>query len=149
MELKKTLEKCMQICSQREYCIFDIENKLQKWEIDKKDQQKIIDTLVLEKFIDHERYVPAFINDKFKFNHWGKIKIRYYLKQKHIDSQIINIYLAQIDDDLYLKTIKNEIKNKRQTAKGKDDFEKNQKVARYVISKGFEPDKVFQLLKLN
>ncbi len=139
----------MQICSQREYCIFDIENKLQKWEIDKKDQQKIIDTLVLEKFIDHERYVPAFINDKFKFNHWGKIKIRYYLKQKHIDSQIINIYLAQIDDDLYLKTIKNEIKNKRQTAKGKDDFEKNQKVARYVISKGFEPDKVFQLLKLN
>jgi regulatory protein len=149
MELKKTLEKCMQICSQREYCIFDIENKLQKWEIDKKDQQKIIDTLVLEKFIDHERYVPAFINDKFKFNHWGKIKIRYYLKQKHIDSQIINIYLAQIDDDLYLKTIKNEIKNKRQTAKGKDDFEKNQKVARYVISKGFDPDKVFQLLKLN
>jgi len=149
MEPKKALEKCMNICSQREYCVFDIEAKLRKWEIDENSQHKIIDTLLAEKFLDHDRYVPAFINDKFKFNHWGKIKVRYYLKQKQINEQIITKYLNQIDDNLYEKTIKREIAKRRKSAKGKTNFEKDQKVARYLISKGFEPSTVFEILKLD
>ncbi len=148
MEYKKALDKCMGICSQREYCIFDIEEKLMKWEVSMSEHQKIVKVLIDERFIDHDRYVPAFINDKFTFNHWGKIKIRYYLKQKRIEESIIKKYLNTIDEDTYDLTIRNEIEKKRRSVKGNSPFEINQKIAKYVISKGFEPNKVFEILKL-
>jgi len=148
MELKKALEKCMYFCSQREYCIFDIEEKLTNWEVDKSQHQEIIKTLVNEKFIDHYRYVKAFVSDKFIFNHWGKIKIRYHLKQKRIDDATIKKFLDEIDILAYEKVIIEEIGKKRRSVKGASDFDKKQKIARYVISKGFEPNKVFEMLKL-
>lgn len=148
MEFKKAIEKCMYICSQREYCINDIEVKLMKWEVNPSDREKIISHLLSEKFIDHIRYVTAFVNDKFNFNHWGKIKIRYHLKQKRIEEKTINNSLDLIDDTKYDKVILKEINKKRRSATGKNDFEKNQKTARYVISKGFEPYKVFKILNM-
>ena len=63
-----------------------------------------------EKFIDDERYVRAYVSDKFKFNKWGKTKIRYYLKGKGLSDKTINIGLEVIDDEQYkialIKTMK-------------------------------------------
>ena len=149
MEFNKALNKCMFICSKREYCAFDIEEKLIKWLVSKSDQIKIIDELIENKYIDNERYTSAFVNDKFVFNHWGKIKIKYHLKQKRIDGEIINRYIDKINNSDYEQTILNEINKKQKTVNGKNEFEKNQKVARYVISKGFEPQKVFEILQID
>lgn len=146
MNFNKALSKCMYICSQREYCVYDIETKLTKWEVLVDDKNKVIDTLLDDKYIDHDRYVPAFINDKFTFNRWGKVKIKYYLKQKRIDDSIINKFISTIDELAYEKVLVDEINKKRKSIKGEDKFEINQKVARYVISKGFEPEKVFEKL---
>jgi len=149
MDFKKALNKCMYTCSKREYCAFDVEEKLRKWEVSEADQIKIIDELIKEKYIDNNRYVSAFVNDKFVFNHWGKIKIKYHLKQKRIDEKIINKYIDSINYSDYEKTILEEIKKKKKTVTGKNEFEKTQKVARFVISKGFEPQKVFDFLQID
>ena len=148
MELKKALDKCMYICSQREYCIHDIEEKLAKWEVNVNVHQEIIKTLLAEKYIDHKRYVPAFINDKFTFNHWGKIKIRYHLKQKRIEDALIKTYLDAIDNSSYNEVIQEEINKKKRLVKGTNEFDKKQKIARYIISKGFEPNIVFEIMKM-
>jgi regulatory protein len=148
MELKKALDKCMYICSQREYCIHDIEEKLTKWEVNIIVHQEIIKTLLAEKYIDHKRYVPAFINDKFTFNHWGKIKIRYHLKQKRIEDALIKTYLDAIDNQSYNEVIQEEINKKKRMVKGANEFDRKQKIARYVISKGFEPNIVFEKMKM-
>jgi regulatory protein len=148
MELKKALDKCMYICSQREYCIHDIEEKLTKWEVNVSVYQEIIKTLLAEKYIDHKRYVPAFINDKFTFNHWGKIKIRYHLKQKRIEDALIKTCLDAIDNQSYNEVIQEEINKKKRLVKGANEFDKKQKIARYVISKGFEPNIVFEIMKM-
>ena len=149
MDFKKALNKCMYTCSKREYCVIDIKKKLIKWEVSESDQIKIINNLIKEKYIDENRYVLAFVNDKFAFNHWGKIKIKYHLKQKRIDKEIINKYIDKINHSDYEQTILEEIKKKKKTVTGKNEFEKNQKVARFVISKGFEPQKVFDFLQID
>lgn len=38
--------------------------------------------LETESYIDEARYARAFVNDKFRFDHWGRIKIRYALRQR-------------------------------------------------------------------
>ena len=149
MDYKKALNKCMLICSQREYCINDIEEKLLKWGVLENNWQKVIKYLVTEKYIDHSRYVPAFVNDKFTYNHWGKIKIRHHLKQKKINELTIDEFINIIDSETYKQVIQDEINKKKHSVNGKNNFEKNQKIARYLISKGFEPNMVFDILKLN
>ena len=34
-----------------------------------------------EKYIDESRFAKAYVNDKYKFNKWGRIKIRFELSK--------------------------------------------------------------------
>jgi len=76
------LKKAMALCAGREYCRSDIRQKLSTWSIDATDAEKIISKLVIEKFIDEERYCTAFVRDKFRYNKWGRVKIASALKMK-------------------------------------------------------------------
>lgn len=148
MKFEQALSKCMDLCSRREYCAFDIREKIKKWEISPEDADQIIKRLFEEKFLDHERYCRAFVNDKFCFNHWGKVKITYYLKQKQIEASYIHDALNEIDLDKYQGVIREEIKKKQSRVKAKNDFEKKAKIAQSLIAKGFEPGLVFEALKM-
>src|SRR3989339_188593 len=147
MEYKQLLAKCMDLCSRREYCQSDIDQKLRIWEVPQATIAKILKVLSEEKFIDHTRFVRAFVNDKLLFNHWGRIKIRYHLVHHRIEKEIIEEGLDNIDEEKYLQIIKDEIVKKRKATPRGIEFERNQKIARTVISKGFEPELVFKLLK--
>lgn len=146
MDENKLLAKCMSICSRGEKCIYDIQQKLLKWEADEDVIEAIISKLIAEKFIDEERYVRAFVNDKFKFNHWGRKKIKYNLLQKSVPTPLIDSQLEQISQSDYMQVIKDEIKNKLPKVKGNTAYERNAKVVNYMASKGFEAGLVFQLL---
>lgn len=147
MNFQQALTKCMDVCSRREYCSYDLMEKLRRWELHESDTEKIIEQLKKDRFINHERYCKAFVSDKIQFNHWGKIKIAYYLKQKQLEPKIIKEALEAIDDTLYKEIIIGEIAKKQKTVKAKNDFERQGKIAQSVIAKGFEPNLVFDLMK--
>lgn len=136
----------MQLCSKKECCRYDILHKLKLWKIDEEDTEKIIQKLEKEKFIDETRYTKAFVNDKLKFNHWGKIKIKYHLKQKNIAESTIKTGLDIIAIDEYKKILTNEMEKKWKMVRAKSVFEKKQKVLSYLSSKGFEIDLIMDLL---
>lgn len=146
MEPKTALIKAMKLCSQREYCTQDILDKLSKWEVLPTEHQAIINQLINHKFIDHKRYTEAFINDKIKFNHWGKIKINYYLKKKQIDNKIVIDCLSKFNPALYIEIATEEIKKKWRKTQAKSNYELKNKVAKYIINKGFEPNLVFDII---
>ena len=146
MDEKTALNKTMQLCSRREYCSQDILDKLQRWEVPEEKQLQIITSLIENKFIDHTRFTEAFINDKIKFNHWGKIKVRYYLKHKSIEKQTIDTCLQKFDETIYQKIATEEIEKKWRKTKAKSNYEHKNKVAKSVINKGFEPNLVFDII---
>jgi regulatory protein len=89
-ELFKTaLSKAMALCSRREYCSDDIRAKLNSWGIGENDTEKIISALVTENFINEKRYSEAFVKDRFRYNKWGKVKIRANLRLKKIPAEIL------------------------------------------------------------
>lgn len=149
MDKKKALNKVMELCSKKEVSEYDVRLKLKKWEVPEHHENEIIKQLEQENFIDEERYANAYVNDKFRFNHWGKIKIKMYLKHKQVGEQAINQALEGIDEELYFSTIKTEIAKKQRTVKGKNAFDTKNKIAKYAISKGFEPNLVFAALNEN
>ena len=146
LQFKKALTKAMQICSQRELCISDVETKLESWGVAKIDAQKISDTLLKENFINEERYAKAFVNDKFKYNKWGKIKIASHLKAKRISSATINLAIDSIDNDQYVSAIETLLKSHKKSVKAKNNYELKAKLIRFGLSRGFESSLLYEIL---
>ena len=99
---------------------------------------RILDRLESEKFIDDERFCRAFVNDKFRFAKWGKMKIAQGLYMKKIPSDVAWRYLNEIDEEEYLSILRDLLASKRKSIHAKDDYELNGKLMRFAVSRGFE-----------
>jgi regulatory protein len=142
----KLLKQMAAFCSRSEKCEFDVREKLKKTEINLDRIDELVNYLKETKYIDNERYAGFFANDKFKFNKWGKQKIRIYLKQKQIESKFIEIALKSIDSKEYIKTLKAVIEKKRHLTKENDKYKLKEKLIRNALSKGFEMELIYKLL---
>jgi regulatory protein len=108
--------------------------------------EEIIAKLKTEKFLDDERYVKAYVSDKFRLNKWGKIKIRHYLKAKGLSDGLIETGLKEIDDDQYKKVLIAIIKEKSRKVKTTNKYEKTGQIIRFAQSRGFEPEIIHRYL---
>lgn len=143
---KTALAKAMSLCSQREYCIDDIRTKLHSWSVGEADAGRIISTLIHENFLNEKRYAEAFVKDKFRYNKWGKVKIRASLRMKKIPGDIINLALDSIDNELYRKAIEELLLVHRRSVKAKNQYDLKGKLLRYGLSKGFESGLLYDIL---
>ena len=125
------------VCAQAEHCEQEMRDKLKRWEIDNAAQDRIIDRLVKERYIDNERYARAFVKDKIRYNKWGRRKVQQALWMKRIDDDIQQRVLDEIDDKEYLDILKPMLKQKRKSIKAGSDYELNQKLVRFALSRGF------------
>ncbi len=144
--VNETYSKMAQLCSRSEQCSNDIRKKIVAYEIMDELVEEIISKLKAEKFIDDERYVRAYVSDKFKFNKWGKTKIRYYLKGKGLSDNTISKGLEVIDDEQYKKVLIKTMKEKARKVIGKTKFEKTGQIIRFAQSRGFEPEIIHRYL---
>ncbi|MCE4566332.1 RecX family transcriptional regulator [Maribellus sp. CM-23] len=144
--IKQAYSKMAQLCSRSEQCSADIRKKIMAYEIVDEIVDEIISKLIEEKFIDDERYVRAYVNDKFKINKWGKVKMRHYLLAKGLSDEVIQRGLENIDEEKYKTLLIKTMKAKAKTLKKKSRFEKMGQVIRYTQSRGFEPELIHRHL---
>jgi regulatory protein len=135
--IARALEKLREICSRQEKCPAEVRVLLKRWDINQEHHQEIIGKLISERFIDEHRYASAFVRDKTRFDHWGRIKIRYFLQQKGIAKSASDKAIGEIDQDEYRKMVGKELAKKRKSLKGspRDIWAK---LARYGSSRGYE-----------
>jgi len=135
-------------CSSQERAIFDVFLKLRNAPLSSDDKEYIVEKLKKEGFIDESRFAKAFANDKFNLNHWGKIKIAYSLKMKRVDSQAIDEALEQIDQERYSQLVATLAKRKHgEIGADLSRTDRSNKVARFLLQRGFEPDLVWKTLR--
>lgn len=138
-DIKELLQKTRNLCSKAEKCSYDIVNYLQKRDLDYSEIQKIVSTLIEETYIDESRYALHFTNDKYKFNKWGRVKIKYNLRQKGINDKDIENAFLEIDNIEYRKILEDLIIKKNRTiSKDLDEYTVKTKILRYATTKGFE-----------
>ncbi len=141
------LARAQHLCSTREYCTGDIAAKLEQWgEKDEKVIGKIINRLTEENFINDERYSRAYASDHFRYQKWGKIKIKSGLKIKKIPSIVISSALAAIDEEEYIEALRSIIEIHRRTIRAKNRFDLRNKLLRYALAKGFESHLVYEVI---
>jgi len=145
LNYRQALTKVMAMCSQSERCRFDIVAKLRLWELTEEEITEALNYLIKERFLDEERFVRFYVNDKLRFNKWGKVKLSFMLRQKQIPEPIIREELSQINDDLYMKTLRNLLISKVRSVKGTSDYERKGKLAVFAQSHGFEAELAFRI----
>lgn len=135
---KENYIKLSNYCAACERCKADAIEKMRRLGIEETEQHEILEKLVKEGFIDEQRYANAFTMDKFRFSHWGKRKIEYALRAKHVPDCFIYNALDSIDPDEYAK-VKDSVKTaKEKTLKGdKNSMENRAKVLRFMAGRGF------------
>ncbi len=129
-------------CSKKECCTFDIHRKLKRMNVSEEMQEAVIKKLKEERFIDEERYIRSFINDKIRFNKWGRKKIELALLQKQLSKKMINEVFSTYTDEVLLGSLPVLLEKKWHTITGKSLFEKKTKLIRYGLGKGFSIDEI-------
>lgn len=142
----EALNKAAAYCTLCERCVSEVTAKLTAWEMPAGEQKKIIERLQQEGFIDEARYCRAFVNDKVRFNRWGRIKIRAALSEKRLPRELVNEAIENIDEELYTAALAEVIATKRRELKGKNDYSAQQKIMRYAASRGFEPSFIMKAI---
>lgn len=146
LEAKQKIEA---YCAYQERCEKEVLDRLKKWEIYGEQADVIVADLISNNFLNEERFAEAFVSGKIRIKRWGKIKIKQHLKQKQISSYSINKAINLIDDDLYLSNL-NYLVNKKikdLNLKSKISWENKAKIQRFLQSKGYENNLIFDAIE--
>ncbi len=135
----EALYRAAALCSKSEQCSTDIIKKLRDWGVDNEKVADIICRLTEEKYIDDTRFMVAYCRDKFRFEGWGRIKIRYNLRQKGMADEEIKSALDEIDEDDYKARVLEILQSKKKSTKTDDVYKLKASLFRFASSRGFEP----------
>ena len=135
-----------QLCARSEHCQHEMQEKMRKWGMTDEAQARVMQRLVGERYVDDERYARAFVRDKIRYNKWGRRKVEQALWMKRIDDDIRERVLGEIDDDEYISVLRPLLNQKRRSTKAQSDYELNQKLVRFALSRGFTYDIIRQCM---
>lgn len=150
---KKTLTKEQALQKLKHYCAYqershaEVKEKLYNLGVWTKDHDGIIAALIEENYLNEERFAIAFAGGKYRVKQWGRVKIKYELKQKQVSEYCIKKALKQIDEDDYRKTLFELTEKKYASLKNEQYLVRQKKTADYLIRHGFEQGLVMEAIK--
>ena len=143
---EKALAKLAALCARAEYCTSDMEDKMRRWGLSGDDIKENISYLVANKYVDNARYCQAFVNDKIAYNHWGRRKIEQALWMKRVPESVSAPILDAVPEEDYITVLKPLIASKSATVKAERDYERQMKLMKFALGRGFSIDEIKQCL---
>ena len=131
---QEAFNKAAACCSGAEYCLSDIQKKLDKWGLGAAQQKEVLTRLQAEKFIDEARFSRCFVRDKFRYNQWGRIKIMQAFRLKNIPDTCCREALTEIEEEEYLCVLRKLLQSKARSVKAASDYERNGKLIRFGLA---------------
>ena len=141
MEEKKVLERLQRQCARMEYCVSDIRRKaLKALENDEEATDRVVSSLVKDKFVDDRRYAAAFAREKAALQGWGAVKIRFQLRGKGVADDIITEALQEIDPEKAASKLDKLAAERYRLLQG--DPQCKLKLLKALLSRGYSYDEV-------
>ncbi|MBT4738021.1 MAG: RecX family transcriptional regulator [Flavobacteriales bacterium] len=144
--VKEATERIQSYCAIQDRCQWEVEKKMKEWGISDEIIENILTDLILDKFVNEERFSESFCRGKFRIKRWGKVKIKNELKIKKISNNCIDKGLLQIEKKEYVKVLKDLYLKKRDSLKDTNQFIRKGKIAKHLQQKGFESKLIWELI---
>lgn len=139
---EQALSSLMRLCSRAEKSSGDALRLMRNWGVDEKAMRGVLDTLIKNKFIDDHRYAEAYTREKTNLNGWGGYKIKLHLRQKGINTEIIEDVIGKLDKKEMNSKLKGLLQKKKERTKAADKYDMKTKLLRYGSGLGYGYDEV-------
>ena len=123
--------------------------KMCKWGISEEEQAQVMERLTKERYVDDERFTRAFVNDKIRYNKWGRRKVEQALWQKRIDDGIAQSVLDAVDNEEYVAILEPMLKQKSKSIRAESDYERRMKLTKWALGRGFTIDIIRQCIDIS
>ena len=133
-------------CAYQDRCHKEVRSKLLEHGIYGDLLEEIISELILDKFLDEERFSKSYARGKFRMKQWGRIKIKQELKLRSITDYCIRSAMKEIDEIEYLDTLKNLLVQKEKTLKPVNQWDRKKKLLDFALGKGYEYELIMELI---
>jgi len=144
---EQALQQIKHYCAYQERSHSEVKEKLYSFGLWKEDVETIIAQLIEENYLNEERYAKVFAGGKFRMKKWGRVKIKYALKQKKVSEYCIKQGLKEIEEDQYRDTLKDLLQQKWKSLRSeKNLFIKRRKATDFLVQKGYETELVSEAL---
>jgi regulatory protein len=145
---EQAFQKLKHFCGYQERCHVEVKEKAYSFKLRKTDVEELLSRLIEEEYLNEERFAIMFARGKFRIKQWGRIKIKYELKQKKISDYCIKKALSNIDETEYLSTVDKLAKKKWASinSQGANQFVKMAKTRDHLLQKGFESEIVSRVI---
>ena len=139
-------QKLRHYCGYQERSHSEVRDKLHQLGVWKKDHDEIIASLIEDNYLNEERFAIAFAGGKFRMKHWGRVKIKYELKQKQVSDYCIKKAMKEIDEEDYQKVLQKLAAEKYESVKGDQYLVRKKKTQDFLMQRGFEPALITRVL---
>lgn len=143
----EALGSAYRYCAYQERSHREVKNKLYEYGLSTADVDELLSRLITEGFLNEERFAKAFAGGKFRMKKWGRLKIVSELEAHGLTANCIRLGLKEINPDDYLETLSSVLKKKSEQLNEENEFVHRDKLSKYAIQKGFEPDLVWKVVK--
>jgi len=139
--------KIASYCAYQERCQKEVRDKLYEYGLHSHEVENLITSVILEGFLNEERFAKAFARGKFRIKKWGKLRISRELKFRVTSDTLVRIALKEIDEQEYWETLIYLAEKKLTEIKEKDKYKKRAKVYQFLTYKGYETELVQSALE--
>jgi len=146
---EQALQKLKHYCGYQERCHSEVRDKLFDLGVYRRFHDEIISTLIEENYLNEERFAMAFAGGKWRIQKWGRVKIRYELKQKQLSEYCIKRAMKEIDEDDYMKVLQKLVADKYASLKKEQYLVRKKKTIDYLINRGFESSMILEALSFH
>ncbi len=144
---KEARELIGRFCAYRERCQSEVQQRLYDYGLHTSDVDEIMSELILQGYLNEERFARAFVRGKFLYNNWGRNKIIRQLKVKKVSEPCIRLGLEEIDDKQYDQKLLDLLEAHDKKLKESNAYVRKRKIADHLIRKGYESAMVWDLIR--
>jgi regulatory protein len=150
---KKTLTakeaklKAADFCAYQERSQQQVRDKLYDYGLHMDEVEEVLSDLIIDGFLNEERFARAFVGGKFRMKQWGRHKILQGLQQHKISEYCIKAGLEEIEEEVYQETLKNLMIKKARSITAANDYDRRNKMARFAVGRGYETALIWEVIK--
>ena len=134
-------------CAYQDRCHQEVRKKLIDLGCYGDDLEEVMAQLVVDNFLNEERFARSYARGKFRIKGWGRMRIKRDLKQKQISEYCIRKAMEELEEFNYDERLVEVILKKNRLLREPDMFKRKGKLAQFAMTKGFETGLIWETVK--
>ena len=144
---QEALARIHRYCAYQERSHQEVRQKLFGYGLGEDEVDELLAQLITSGYLNEERYAKAFAGGKFRLKKWGRLKIIQALEAQGLSKNCIRSGLGEIDSSDYEESLRKILEKKVAEVEVENIYSQRDKLSKFCIMKGYEPELVWKLLK--